>query len=108
MIHAKKVKGPENTRYISLTYDIEYVIDSIYTTILKAKIEANFNDIESHMISAIKLNRGNVSCWSLFNFSVFLSYVHSCATSALIPKWKYVQELIVVLNTNRDGFISRI
>jgi hypothetical protein len=30
--------------------------------ILKARIEANFNDVESYMISAINLNRRNASC----------------------------------------------
>ena len=60
LIHAKKVKGSGNTRYISLSSDIEYVIDSIYTTILKAQIEANFCDIESYVISGVKLNRQNV------------------------------------------------
>lgn len=61
VIHAKKVKGSGNTRYISLSSDIEYVIDSIYTTILKAQIEANFSDIESYVISAIKLNKKNIT-----------------------------------------------
>ena len=47
--------------HISLTSDIEYVIDSIIfnrfidAKILKAQIEANFNDVELHTISAIKL-----------------------------------------------------
>jgi archaeal cell division control protein 6 len=60
LIHAKKVKGSGNTRYISLSSDIEYVIDSIYTTVLKAQIETNFSDVESYVISTIKLNRRNV------------------------------------------------
>jgi orc1/cdc6 family replication initiation protein len=60
LIHAKKVKGSGNTRYISLSSDIEYVIDSIYTTILKAQIEASFCDIESYVIAGVKLNRRNV------------------------------------------------
>ena len=47
--------------FLSLSSDIEYVIDSIYTTILKAQIEANLSDIELCVISGTKLNKKNIT-----------------------------------------------
>jgi Cdc6-like AAA superfamily ATPase len=57
LIHARKVKGSGNTRFITLASDTESAIDLIYRDPLKSQIEANISDIESIMMSIIKHTR---------------------------------------------------
>ena len=57
LIHARKVKGSGNTRFITLASDTELAIDLIYRDPLKSQIEANISDIESIMMSIIKHTR---------------------------------------------------
>lgn len=57
LIHASKVKGSGNTRFITLASDTESAIDLIYRDPLKSQIEANISDIESIIMYVIKHNR---------------------------------------------------
>ena len=57
LIHARKVKGYGNTRFITLSFDTESAIDLIYKDPLKIQIEASILDIESIVMSTIKHDR---------------------------------------------------
>ncbi|MDP4227116.1 MAG: hypothetical protein Q8910_12120, partial [Bacteroidota bacterium] len=57
LIHARKVKGYGNTRFITLSSDTESAIDLIYKDPLKIQIEASISDIESIVMATIKSNK---------------------------------------------------